>query len=100
VVNGETAAADRPPLDFHTVAVATNMESDYPPPKGLEQLLAVTRVVTQISEDQSIAVIAGVNLGQGTGARTAPHPVNSKHELKERIMAAIKDVNRHPVIHT
>jgi hypothetical protein len=35
------AAADRPPLDFHTVAVATNMESDYPPPKGLEELLAV-----------------------------------------------------------
>jgi transposase len=26
--------------------------------------------------------------------------VASKHELKERIMAGIKDVNRHPVIHT
>ena len=26
--------------------------------------------------------------------------VTSKHELKERIMAGIKDVNRHPVIHT
>src|SRR5256714_11476409 len=26
--------------------------------------------------------------------------VSSKHELKERIMAAIHDVNRHPVIHT
>src|SRR6201993_1992549 len=27
-------------------------------------------------------------------------PVASKHELKERIMAGIDDVNRHPVIHT
>lgn len=26
--------------------------------------------------------------------------VTSKHELKERIMAGIDDVNRHPVIHT
>jgi len=26
--------------------------------------------------------------------------VTSKHELKERIMAGIADVNRHPVIHT
>jgi transposase len=26
--------------------------------------------------------------------------VTSKHELKERIMAGIKDINRHPVIHT
>ena len=26
--------------------------------------------------------------------------VNSKHELKQRIMAAIDDINRHPVIHT
>jgi hypothetical protein len=26
--------------------------------------------------------------------------VASKHELKERIMAGIKDVNRRPVIHT
>ena len=26
--------------------------------------------------------------------------VTSKHELKERIMSGIKDVNRHPVIHT
>ncbi len=26
--------------------------------------------------------------------------VTSKHELKERIMAGIEDVNRHPVIHT
>src|SRR4029077_16598116 len=26
--------------------------------------------------------------------------VASKHELKERIMAGIDDVNRHPVIHT
>jgi transposase len=26
--------------------------------------------------------------------------VNSKHELKQRIMAGIDDVNRHPVIHT
>jgi hypothetical protein len=26
--------------------------------------------------------------------------VASKHELKERIMAGIEDVNRHPVIHT
>jgi transposase len=26
--------------------------------------------------------------------------VNSKHELKDRIMAGIRDVNRHPVIHT
>ena len=25
--------------------------------------------------------------------------VTSKHELKERIMAGIDDVNRHPVIH-
>jgi transposase len=26
--------------------------------------------------------------------------VTSKHELKERIMSGIKDINRHPVIHT
>jgi hypothetical protein len=26
--------------------------------------------------------------------------VTSKHELKQRIMAAIDDVNRHPVVHT
>jgi hypothetical protein len=26
--------------------------------------------------------------------------VTSKHELKERIMAGIDDVNKHPVIHT
>lgn len=26
--------------------------------------------------------------------------VTSKHELKERIVAGIDDVNRHPVIHT
>ncbi|HEY2226268.1 MAG TPA: hypothetical protein VGI22_00745, partial [Xanthobacteraceae bacterium] len=26
--------------------------------------------------------------------------VTSKHELKERIMAGIDDINRHPVIHT
>ncbi|MCK1714436.1 hypothetical protein IVA83_37410 [Bradyrhizobium sp. 143] len=26
--------------------------------------------------------------------------VTSKHELKERIMAGIDDVNRHPVVHT
>ena len=26
--------------------------------------------------------------------------VTSKHELKQRIMAGIDDVNRHPVIHT
>jgi hypothetical protein len=26
--------------------------------------------------------------------------VASKHELKERIIAGIEDVNRHPVIHT
>ena len=26
--------------------------------------------------------------------------VASKHELKERIMAGIDDINRHPVIHT
>jgi hypothetical protein len=26
--------------------------------------------------------------------------VTSKHELKERVMAGIDDVNRHPVIHT
>ena len=26
--------------------------------------------------------------------------VTSKQELKERIMAGIKDINRHPVIHT
>ncbi len=26
--------------------------------------------------------------------------VTSKHELKERIMAGIEDVNHHPVIHT
>jgi hypothetical protein len=26
--------------------------------------------------------------------------VTSKHELKERILAGIDDVNRHPVIHT
>ena len=26
--------------------------------------------------------------------------MTSKHELKERIMAGIADVNRHPVIHT
>jgi hypothetical protein len=26
--------------------------------------------------------------------------VASKHELKERIMAAINDINQHPVIHS
>ncbi|MGY4290186.1 hypothetical protein ACVWXO_009452 [Bradyrhizobium sp. LM2.7] len=26
--------------------------------------------------------------------------MTSKHELKERIMAGIDDVNRHPVVHT
>jgi hypothetical protein len=31
----------------------------------------------------------------------APHAVwRRKHELKERIMAGIEDINRHPVIHT
>jgi hypothetical protein len=30
----------------------------------------------------------------------APHRVASKHELKERIMVGIDDINRHPVIHT
>jgi transposase len=27
-------------------------------------------------------------------------PVASKQELKERLMAAIEDVNQHPVVHT
>jgi hypothetical protein len=30
----------------------------------------------------------------------ASHPGAPQHELKERIMAGIDDVNRHPVIHT
>jgi hypothetical protein len=32
--------------------------------------------------------------------RLASHRVASKQELRERIMAGIEDVNRHPVIHT
>ena len=70
MVNGYAAAADRPPLDLHAVAMATNMHAITRGPK-VSSNCGVTRVVTQISEDQSIAVIAGVNLGQGSGARTA-----------------------------
>jgi hypothetical protein len=63
MVNRYTAAADGPPLDLHAVAMAANMHANHARPKGLEQLLGILRVVTQISEDQSIAVIAGANLG-------------------------------------
>ena len=58
-------------VGLHTVAVATDMQSDYPRPKGLEQLLAVACVVTQIGEDQTIPVIASINLRQRTGAVAA-----------------------------
>ena len=47
------------------------MHANHPRAKGLEQLLAVTAVVAQVSDDQRISVVAGVNLRQGTGARTA-----------------------------
>jgi hypothetical protein len=30
----------------------------------------------------------------------APHPRQPKHELKERLMAFIGDINREPVVHT
>src|ERR1700756_773142 len=46
-----------------------------------------------------------LNLIEGFFSKLAPSlprhiRVASKHELKERIMAGIDDVNRHPVIHT
>jgi hypothetical protein len=37
----------------------------------------------------------GAHDGMAAGIRVA-----SKQELKERIMTAINDVNRHPVVHT
>src|SRR5271166_5187881 len=70
-VDKDTTATDRPPLDLHAVAVATDMYANDPRAKGLEQLLAVTAVVAQVSDDQRISVVAGVNLRQGTGAHTA-----------------------------
>src|ERR1700722_14083352 len=47
------------------------MYANDPRAKGLEQLLAVTALVAQVSDDQRISVVAGVNLRQGTGAHTA-----------------------------
>src|SRR6185312_3131811 len=47
------------------------MHANHPRAKGLEQLLAVTAVVAEVSDDQRISVVAGVNLRQGTGAHTA-----------------------------
>src|SRR5262245_6389347 len=70
-VNQETATTDRPPLVLHAVAVTGDMHANHPLAKGLEQLLAIARVVAQISNDQRIAVITAVDFGQRTGARTA-----------------------------
>jgi hypothetical protein len=36
----------------------------------------------------------------GSTVQPPPRRCRAKHELKERIMAGIADVNRHPVIHT
>jgi hypothetical protein len=62
VIEENTASTDRPPLDLHAGAVATNMQPDHARAKGLEQLLAVAGVVTQIGKDQSISLVAGINL--------------------------------------
>jgi hypothetical protein len=51
--------------------VATDMHPDHPRAKGLEQLLTIAGVVTQIGDDQTIPVIAGIDLRQRTGAHTA-----------------------------
>ena len=39
--------------------------------QSFEQLFSVAGVVAQIGDDQSIAAIARVNLGQGSGTRIA-----------------------------
>jgi hypothetical protein len=70
-VNGETAAANRPPLERHAVTAGTDMHANHPRPKGLEQLLAITRVIAQIGDDQRIAVVARVTWAKAL-ARALP----------------------------
>ena len=83
VINEDTAATDRPPLALHTVAVATNVQPNDARPKGLHQLLSIAGVVAQIGDNQRIALIAGVNLGQRAGARTAIEALRQLVEFRD-----------------
>ena len=98
VVNEDTAATDRPPLALHTVAVATNVQPNDARAKGLHQLLSIAGVVAQIGDNQRIAVIAGINLGQSAGARTAIEPLRQLIEFLDakdsRRIATIASVER------
>src|SRR5262249_48209258 len=51
--------------------------------KGLEQLLSIAGVVAQIGDDQTIPVIAGIDLRQRTGARTANEALRQLVECRD-----------------
>src|SRR5664279_973068 len=73
--SGATAGIDQydptrhlPALKVHSVAMPRNMIANDPVPEHLPQLLGIARIITQISNDQSIVIITAIYRRQRIGA--------------------------------
>ena len=59
---------DRPPFGIHAIAGARDMKTDHPRAECLVEHLAITCIIAEIGNDQSIAAITAINLCKRTGA--------------------------------
>ena len=80
-VNQHRGIFDWPPLGVHTFASASDLQSNHACTKCLEQRLGVGRVVTEIHDNESIAIAVAINRCECTGPRTSVQPLREFDEL-------------------
>jgi hypothetical protein len=70
-----------PPLGMHAIATATDLQSNHARTKRFEQRLGVSRIVAEICDNESIAIVVAINRCERAGPRTTVQPLREFHEL-------------------
>jgi hypothetical protein len=81
---------DWPPLTLHAVAVAPDPNSNHARTKHLEQHFGVGIVPAQISDNQSIGIVAAINRRERARTRTS---IESLRQLSSSLIPSSRGSN-------